>query len=61
MEQYIGCDAHRRYSVFVVMDDKGQASNRFAWNMVGANCESTSVDCQLVPRWRSNRLAGGTG
>jgi transposase len=27
MEQrYIGCDAHRRYSVFVVMDDKGQAS-----------------------------------
>ncbi len=26
MEQYIGCDAHRRYSVFVVMDEKGQAS-----------------------------------
>ena len=25
-KQYIGCDAHRRYSVFVVMDDKGQAS-----------------------------------
>jgi len=25
-QQYIGCDAHRRYSVFVVMDDKGQAS-----------------------------------
>ena len=25
-KQFIGCDAHRRYSVFVVMDDKGQAS-----------------------------------
>ena len=25
-KQYIGCDAHRRYSVFVVMDDKGRAS-----------------------------------
>ena len=25
-QQYIGCDAHRLYSVFVVMDDKGQAS-----------------------------------
>jgi transposase len=23
MEQYIGCDAHRRYSVFVTMDEKG--------------------------------------
>lgn len=26
MEQYIGCDAHRRYSVFVAMDEKGKAS-----------------------------------
>ena len=25
-KQYIGCDAHRRYSVFVVMDEKGHAS-----------------------------------
>src|SRR4051812_21231032 len=26
MEQYIGCDSHRRYSVFVVMNERGQAS-----------------------------------
>lgn len=26
MEFYVGCDAHRRYSVFVVMDEKGQAT-----------------------------------
>src|SRR5215472_387867 len=26
MEQYIGCDSHRRYSVFVVMDEKGRAT-----------------------------------
>ena len=26
MEQYIGCDAHRRYSVFVSMDEKGNIS-----------------------------------
>ncbi len=26
MEQFIGCDAHQKYSVFVTMDDKGRAS-----------------------------------
>jgi transposase len=26
MEFYVGCDSHRRYSVFVVMDEKGQAT-----------------------------------
>jgi transposase len=26
MEQYIGCDSHRRYSVFVVMNERGQES-----------------------------------
>lgn len=26
MEQYIGCDAHRRYSVFVTVDENGRAS-----------------------------------
>jgi transposase len=26
MKQYIGCDAHARYSVFVSVDEKGQAS-----------------------------------
>ncbi len=26
MEQYIGCDSHRRYSVFVAMNERGQAS-----------------------------------
>ena len=26
MKQYIGCDAHRHYSVFVTMDESGQAS-----------------------------------
>ena len=25
MEQFIGCDAHKKYSVFVTMDEKGQA------------------------------------
>lgn len=26
MKQYIGCDVHKRYSVFVTMDESGQAS-----------------------------------
>ena len=26
MEQCIACDSHRRYSVFVVMNERGQAS-----------------------------------
>ena len=26
MEQYIGCDSHRRYSIFAVMNERGQAS-----------------------------------
>jgi transposase len=26
MEQYIGCDTHQRYSVFVTMDEKGKVS-----------------------------------
>ena len=26
MKQYIGCDAHRRYSVFVSVDEQGIAS-----------------------------------
>jgi transposase len=26
MEYYVGCDSHRRYSVFVVIDEKGQAT-----------------------------------
>jgi hypothetical protein len=25
MEQFIGCDAHKRFSVFVVVNEKGQA------------------------------------
>ena len=25
-KKYIGCDAHRRYSVFVAMDDKGHVN-----------------------------------
>ena len=28
MKQHIGCDAHRHYSVFVKMDESGQASLR---------------------------------
>jgi hypothetical protein len=24
-EQFIGCDAHKKFSVFVAVDDKGQA------------------------------------
>jgi hypothetical protein len=26
MERFIGCDAHQKYSVFVVMDERGRAS-----------------------------------
>jgi hypothetical protein len=26
MEKYIGCDAHRRYSIFVTVDENGRAS-----------------------------------
>lgn len=26
MKKYIGCDAHARYSVFVSVDEKGQAA-----------------------------------
>lgn len=25
MEKYFGCDSHQRYSVFVTMDEKGEA------------------------------------
>jgi hypothetical protein len=25
MEKHIGCDSHQRYSVFVAMDEKGEA------------------------------------
>src|SRR5689334_12789521 len=26
MEQFIGCDAHKKYSVFVIVNDRGEAS-----------------------------------
>jgi len=28
MEKYIGCDAHRRYSIFVTVDENGRRRSR---------------------------------
>jgi hypothetical protein len=27
MQQFIGCDAHKRFSVFVAVDERGNATN----------------------------------
>ena len=29
MEQFIGCDAHKKFSVFVAVNEKGQAGEAF--------------------------------
>ena len=28
MEQFIGCDAHKKYSVFVAVNERGEASQK---------------------------------
>ena len=34
MEQFIGCDAHKNFSVFVAVNEKGQAGEALAWLMI---------------------------
>jgi len=29
MEQFIGCDAHKTYSVFVAVNEKGRTARRY--------------------------------
>jgi len=31
MEQFIGCDAHKKFSVFVAVNEKGKPANPCAW------------------------------
>ena len=31
MEQFIGCDAHKKFSVFVAVNEKGQAGALHIW------------------------------
>jgi len=34
MEQFIGCDAHKKFSVFVAVNEKGTPARRFGWCMI---------------------------
>jgi len=43
MEQFIGCDAHKKFSVFVAVNEKGQAARR---------CVSLTIDSFTVNFWR---------
>jgi hypothetical protein len=36
MEQFIGCDAHQKFSVFVAVNEKGQAGEAIRWSMIAA-------------------------
>jgi hypothetical protein len=41
VKQYIGCDAHTRFSVFVSVDETGKVGNPFAWITAGRIFEIT--------------------
>ena len=34
MEQFIGCDAHKKFSLFVAMNEDGETGARFGWGMI---------------------------
>jgi len=34
MKQFWGCDAHKKYSVFVAMDETGKKPSRFVFRMI---------------------------
>ena len=36
MEQFIGCDAHKKFSVFVAVNEKDTPARRCAWRMIGS-------------------------
>jgi hypothetical protein len=35
MEQFIGCDAHKRVSVFVAVNERGHAGGLCEWRTIG--------------------------
>jgi hypothetical protein len=43
MEQFIGCDAHKKFSVFVAVNEKGQAGEALRANID----ETESAACAL--------------
>ncbi len=53
MKRYIGCDAHRKYSIFVSLDENGKRARLCAWNTTG---RSFANSCE-----RSRPRAGGGG
>ena len=54
MEQFIGCDAHKKFSVFVAVNEKGQAGEALRVNHERHSIGSFWRDCPPVrlSRWK---------
>lgn len=52
MEQFIGCDAHKNFSVFVAVNEKGRAGKLFALRMTALFCASFWRGCRRIHRSR---------
>ena len=57
MEQFIGCDAHKKFSVFVAVNEKGQAGEalRVAHDRRALPRVSGTTPCALGDRGGSQR------
>ena len=61
MEQFIGCDAHKKFSVFVAVNEKGTPARRCAWFMIGNFTASFWRGYQRILRSRWKRAVATVG
>jgi hypothetical protein len=40
MEQFIGCDAHKKFSVFVAVNEKARLARHCEWRTIGKSTAS---------------------
>jgi len=50
MEQFIGCDAHKKSSVFVVVNEKRKPAKRSVWLTIGSSTARFVRDCLHTQR-----------
>jgi len=61
MEQFIGCDAHKKFSVFVAVNEKGRAGEASAWPTIAFCTVSFWRDCRRIrrSRWKPAEITIG--
>jgi len=57
MEQFIGCDAHKKFSVFVAVNEKGVSARHFGCRMID---RLTGSFWRVCPHAQRSLLRNGT-